>query len=59
MLSSYILVGNLHSCYEALPMEAMKLKLFLKPNLENQKLLRLQVHNMIPTGKRDSLTDAE
>lgn len=59
MLSSYVLVGKLHSCYEALPIEAMKLKLFLKPNLEDQKLIRVQVHNMIPIGKRDSFTDAE
>lgn len=59
MLSSYVLVGNQHSYCEALPIEAMKLKLFLKPSLEDQKLLRVQVHNMIPTGKRDSFTDAE
>lgn len=31
MLSSYVSVGNLHSYYKALPVEAFKLKLFLKP----------------------------
>lgn len=58
MLSRYVFVGNLHSYYKALPTEAFKLKLFLKPSLEHQKQIRVQVHSMIPIGKRDSFTDA-
>lgn len=37
MLSSYVFVGNLHSYYKALPTEAFKIKLFLKPSLKTSK----------------------
>lgn len=57
MLSSYVFVGNLRSYYKALSTEAFKIKLFLQPSLEHQNQIRVQVHSMIPIGKRDSFTD--
>lgn len=44
----FIALGNLYSNSKALPTEAFKLKLCLK----HQKQIRVQVHSMIPIGKR-------